>query len=65
MEQVGNIVKCNHCDLVLEIEQVVTEGVQDSYIIGHTLDGESASISIAHSTKIAESRDELDEHNAR
>jgi hypothetical protein len=57
MEQAGNIVKCNQCDLVLEIELVVTEGVQDPYIVGQTLAGEPASISVAHSTKIAESDD--------
>ena len=52
--QAENSGKCNQRDLMLEREQVVIEGVQDPSIIGHMLDGESASISVAHATKMAE-----------
>lgn len=52
--QAGNRVKCDHCDLMLEREQVGIEGVQDPSIIGHTPVGESASTSVARAPKLAE-----------
>ena len=51
--QAGNRVRCDHGDLMLEREQVGREGVQDPSI-GHTLDGESASTSVAHAPELAE-----------